>query len=627
MDAFFARGGNTLLFHSTPEQIAQAMHRATTGQEGRSDIVQLARHLRGRYSLEDQDTNREVWYIAVFDPAIDARLYDPRKCATILAIENPPGRTTVQFLDGVMFRYRTQGTVTDYARGLTIGDDFAEYARLVKDQWNRGIDNGDTSSPGPATATHSPESIKANQVLSLCHMGQKALAGGNYAYAHHCFDEALKIDPSNTAAKNGAVDSLVKWGDSATAAGEFDKAHHYYSMAMALSPADNLVLRKQKEIEQQGKSLAGRNPTTILFLSADPTDASRLRLGQESREIREKLQLARLRENIHLEERFSVRPEDFTQALLDVRPDIVHFSGHGASAGELCFEDRFGRIHPVPPDAMAALFEQFAEHVRCVILSACYSERQARAISQHIKHVIGMTEAVSDKTAIAFAIGFYQAIGAGRSIDDAYRLGCVQIRLQGLPNHTVPIFMKAGVQQAARAAVPNKLKEPWLLTIDSRPLLDDRGKVTTVAMDEFLFVSDLLDAIWFSLDERVPPFAYGEKWLMQDTNSGYAFWDIRSGSADDEYTRDNRTLQEANVAPGMTLELIPTFGLKEREWKMLKDLGRGVALNEIANQLGVHTRTASKYVSHIVNKMGTSDLGEAIAKAEHHHLFKRESQS
>jgi hypothetical protein len=30
---------------------------------------------------------------------------------------------------------------------------------------------------------------------------------------------------------------------------------------------------------------------SILFLSADPTDASRLRLGEELREIQEKLQL------------------------------------------------------------------------------------------------------------------------------------------------------------------------------------------------------------------------------------------------------------------------------------------------------------------------------------------------
>lgn len=68
---------------------------------------------------------------------------------------------------------------------------------------------------------------------------------------------------------------------------------------------------------------------SILFLAADPTDASRLRLGEELREIQEKLQLAKLREQFKLYQRMSVRPTDLSQALLDIQPEIVHFSGHG----------------------------------------------------------------------------------------------------------------------------------------------------------------------------------------------------------------------------------------------------------------------------------------------------------
>ncbi|HEY9664422.1 MAG TPA: hypothetical protein V6C65_38750, partial [Allocoleopsis sp.] len=82
---------------------------------------------------------------------------------------------------------------------------------------------------------------------------------------------------------------------------------------------------------------------SILLLSADPTNASRLRIGEELREIQEKLQLAILREKFTLNQRMSVRPTDISQALLDVQPHIVHFSGHGEASGELCFEDRTGR--------------------------------------------------------------------------------------------------------------------------------------------------------------------------------------------------------------------------------------------------------------------------------------------
>ena len=80
--------------------------------------------------------------------------------------------------------------------------------------------------------------------------------------------------------------------------------------------------------------------------------------------------------------------------------------------------------------------------VSCVVLNACYSEIQASAIVKHIDYVIGMKQAIGDKAAIAFAIGFYQALGAGRTIEASYKLGCVQIRLQGIPEHLTPVLLK-----------------------------------------------------------------------------------------------------------------------------------------------------------------------------------------
>ncbi len=187
------------------------------------------------------------------------------------------------------------------------------------------------------------------------------------------------------------------------------------------------------------------NIVTILFVAADPTDASRLRLGEEFREIQEKLKLAQLRERFKLElPQLSVRPPDIAQALLDTQPQIVHFSGHGASSGALCFENQTGQIQLVQSNALAALFEQFSSHVNCVLLNACYSEIQAKAIAEYITYVIGMNQAIGDKAAIAFAVGFYQALGAGRPIEDAYKLGCVQIRLQNIPEHLTPVLIKKG---------------------------------------------------------------------------------------------------------------------------------------------------------------------------------------
>lgn len=184
---------------------------------------------------------------------------------------------------------------------------------------------------------------------------------------------------------------------------------------------------------------------SILFLSADPTDASRLRLGEELREIQEKLQLAKLRERFTLHQRMSVRPADISQALLDVQPQIVHFSGHGTSTRALCFENQVGETHSIQPEALSALFEMFVSQVSCVLLNACFSEAQAEAIAKHIDYVIGMNQAIGDKAAIAFAVGFYQALGAGYSIEEAYKLGRIQIQLQNIPEHLTPVLIKKKV--------------------------------------------------------------------------------------------------------------------------------------------------------------------------------------
>ncbi|KAB8334299.1 CHAT domain-containing protein [Scytonema tolypothrichoides VB-61278] len=178
----------------------------------------------------------------------------------------------------------------------------------------------------------------------------------------------------------------------------------------------------------------------ILFLTSDPSNASRLRLGQELRDIQQRLQLAKQREKFVLEQRVSVRPADISQAILDIEPHIVHFSGHGTDTGELCFEDELGKIQPVIPEALAALFALVNEQVNCVVLNACYSETQAKAIAKHIDFVIGMNQAIGDQAAIAFAVGFYKALGANRSIEKAYRFGCVEIQLQGIPEHLTPVL-------------------------------------------------------------------------------------------------------------------------------------------------------------------------------------------
>jgi hypothetical protein len=66
---------------------------------------------------------------------------------------------------------------------------------------------------------------------------------------------------------------------------------------------------------------------------------------------------------------------------------------------------------------------------------------QAEAIAEHVPYVVGMTKAIGDRAAIEFAVGFYDALGAGPKVDFAFKHGCVAISLAGKPESATPILI------------------------------------------------------------------------------------------------------------------------------------------------------------------------------------------
>lgn len=181
---------------------------------------------------------------------------------------------------------------------------------------------------------------------------------------------------------------------------------------------------------------------TILFLAANPKNSTQLRLDEEMRGIAEGLQRSKKGDTFQLEQQWAVTPRDMRRAILEYKPEIVHFSGHGVGEEGLALEDENGQVQLVHAQALAALFEVFRTFVECVVLNACYSEVQASAIARHIPYVIGMRQAVGDKAAQEFAIGFYETLASGESIEFAYKLGCVSIPMAGIVGDLTPVLKR-----------------------------------------------------------------------------------------------------------------------------------------------------------------------------------------
>lgn len=221
---------------------------------------------------------------------------------------------------------------------------------------------------------------------------------------------------------------------------------------------------------------------SILAVLANPKGTDQLRLAEEDRVLHECIQLSKYRDNFYLVVKHAATIHDLRRTLLEHEFQIIHFSGHGTTQG-LAFENEVGEAHVVPPIALAQLLSTYSPPVESVILNACFSEDQGQLVSLGVPYTIAMTAAISDKAAIEFTRGYYDAVGAGKDIIFAFEEGCRAIKLSGLSNDAAPVFLKGTKISTNRDQIfisySHKDKE-WLdrLKIILKPLIK-KGSLTT----------------------------------------------------------------------------------------------------------------------------------------------------
>jgi len=210
---------------------------------------------------------------------------------------------------------------------------------------------------------------------------------------------------------------------------ELLKADGLISLAVSFGPRMGAQTTPFGRKSLEGQTILGTHHAKhkFLLLAADPEGATRLHLDEEFRCIDEALQKSKYRDSFDLSQHGALRIADLQGYLLRYQPNILHFSGHGSCSDKILMLDGEGHVVAIPVDTLDALFAALKDNIRCVVLNACYSEEQAKAIAKHIDCVIGMSGRISDESATIFATAFYQAIGYGKSVKTAFELGRVQI--------------------------------------------------------------------------------------------------------------------------------------------------------------------------------------------------------
>lgn len=211
---------------------------------------------------------------------------------------------------------------------------------------------------------------------------------------------------------------------------------------------------KRKSAEALPAPEATDKPVTVLFLAANPRDTTRLALDEEARDIEAKIRAAEHRDLLQLETRWAVRPDDLLQAMNEHEPTVLHFSGHGEPDG-IVLQGDDGRATRVAAPALAALCRAFVPRPRLVVLNACYSEPQARALVEVVDCAVGLPATVGDRAARTFAASFYRALGFGRPVQQAYDQALVALQLAGLevPDGGPSLLTRQGIDPATLVLV------------------------------------------------------------------------------------------------------------------------------------------------------------------------------
>jgi len=167
---------------------------------------------------------------------------------------------------------------------------------------------------------------------------------------------------------------------------------------------------------------------TVLFIAASPEDQHPLRLDQEVREIQRRVRESEYRDKVRFELRLATRTEDLVQALNEVRPHVVHFSGHGSQEA-LAFETVDGGTKRLSNDRLAGLLDSTSDRIRLAVFNSCSSAAQAELACGYLDAAIGMDESIEDEASKIFAGQFYNALGFGRSVAQAFKQACIQVDL------------------------------------------------------------------------------------------------------------------------------------------------------------------------------------------------------
>jgi hypothetical protein len=195
-------------------------------------------------------------------------------------------------------------------------------------------------------------------------------------------------------------------------------------------------------------------PLRVLFLASEA--GTGLDLRRQYRTIKRAIAASLQPKAIIMHGVFDVTASSFFEALNRYTPHVVHFSGK-QDGGDILIHTTEGKLTSLTDRELAGMLRSLDTAVRVVIVDTCYSLPCAESIAQTVDFALGVKSYIYEDDATDFYSTFYQALAAGRSMENATAQAAARLSLGKVPRTQTP---QLRVNRAADAKAVLVAKRP-----------------------------------------------------------------------------------------------------------------------------------------------------------------------
>ena len=220
-------------------------------------------------------------------------------------------------------------------------------------------------------------------------------------------------------------------------------------------PVKRLRARDEAAVARQSSEWQPVYPLRVLFLASEA--GSGLDLRGQFRILKRAIATSRQPKAIQMKAVFDVTTSTLFDALNRYAPHVVHFSGK-QDAGDILIHTDAGKVTTLSDQEFAGIIRSLDNTIRLVVVDTCYSLRGAASIATAVDFAIGVKSWVYEEDANCYYSTLYQALAAGRSIENASIQASARLTMSGVPKARIPELRYRKGADVSRSLVASNSK-------------------------------------------------------------------------------------------------------------------------------------------------------------------------